>query len=125
MVSWSLNNSLPVYHTEPKDETHPCRLELLVVESGVVNFGLYLGVYLSSPLTWMAAAFGAVVGSFLNVCIFRIPEGTFFKHLARFAVPAGNPSPAGAIFLCSAGCYNAVVPPAAGKEFLCNTPWLN
>lgn len=31
------------------------------------------------PVTWIALAFGALVGSFLNVCILRIPEGTFFK----------------------------------------------
>jgi leader peptidase (prepilin peptidase)/N-methyltransferase len=36
--------------------------------------------WLTSPLTWIAFVFGATVGSFLNVCIYRIPEGTFWRH---------------------------------------------
>ncbi len=38
-----------------------------------------LRLYLLSPLTWWAFAFGLVVGSFLNVCIYRVPRKTFFK----------------------------------------------
>ena len=30
-------------------------------------------------MSWIMLVFGAVIGSFLNVCILRIPSGTFFK----------------------------------------------
>jgi leader peptidase (prepilin peptidase)/N-methyltransferase len=43
-------------------------------------FWLKLTSWLASPVTWLAFVFGAVVGSFLNVCIYRIPEGTFWRH---------------------------------------------
>lgn len=42
--------------------------------------------YLNSYYTWIAFAVGSIVGSFLNVCILRIPEGTFFKK-ARSLCP--------------------------------------
>ena len=43
-----------------------------------LNATLYY--YLNNPITWYFFALGAIVGSFLNVCIIRIPEKTFFKH---------------------------------------------
>lgn len=43
--------------------------------------------YLRSPLTWIALLFGLCIGSFLNVCILRIPEGTFFSD-SRSVCPA-------------------------------------
>src|SRR5690242_9579530 len=48
-------------------------------ESSMESFWIKAGAYLTAPMTWIAFVFGAVVGSFLNVCIFRIPEGTFWK----------------------------------------------
>jgi len=50
-------------------------------------FWLKLISYLSSWVTWIAVLWGSVVGSFLNVCILRIPAETFLKH-TRSVCPA-------------------------------------
>ena len=50
--------------------------------------------YAVSPLSWMALFFGAVVGSFLNVCIFRIPEGTFWARARSVCRTCGTQIPA-------------------------------
>lgn len=42
----------------------------------------------------MAAILGAVIGSFLNVCIFRIPEGTLFKEARSVCRSCGQVVPA-------------------------------
>lgn len=39
-----------------------------------------LSNYFSAPATWIAGVFGLVLGSFLNVCIFRIPANQFWSH---------------------------------------------
>ena len=39
---------------------------------------------LASPVTWAIFALGACVGSFLNVCIYRIPRNIFFKSNRSF-----------------------------------------
>ncbi len=48
---------------------------------------LTLVLVIKSPFTWLAFFIGACVGSFLNVCILRIPEKTFWKH-KRSVCPA-------------------------------------
>lgn len=55
---------------------------------------LQVFAYLAAPMTWISALFGAIVGSFLNVCIFRIPEGTFFAHARSLCRSCGEPIPA-------------------------------
>lgn len=42
---------------------------------------------LASPIFWLIIVLGLCIGSFLNVCILRIPEGTFFKN-TRSVCPA-------------------------------------
>ncbi len=44
---------------------------------------------LSSPWPWIAGLWGVVIGSFLNVCIFRIPEGTFFAKSRSYCRSCG------------------------------------
>lgn len=41
----------------------------------------FLWSYLSSPISWFMVALGALIGSFLNVCIIRIPEGSFWREM--------------------------------------------
>ena len=61
------------------------RLEALAVK--------YYGM-LGSPLTWFAFVFGALIGSFLNVCIIRIPQGIFWKYPRSRCPHCGAPVPA-------------------------------
>ncbi len=53
-----------------------------------------LVAYLVSPMTWIALVFGGIVGSFLNVCIYRIPEGTFFANARSVCRGCGKKIPA-------------------------------
>lgn len=57
------------------------------------NLFTFLLPYLSSPNTWYAAAFGACIGSFLNVCIVRIPQGTFWKSQRSHCPHCNEPIP--------------------------------
>lgn len=45
------------------------------------------------PVTYLVLVFGGVIGSFLNVCILRIPEKTFFKHMRSVCPGCGQPIP--------------------------------
>jgi leader peptidase (prepilin peptidase)/N-methyltransferase len=54
---------------------------------------LEISVHLQSPLTWLFFFLGAMMGSFYNVCIYRIPRKIFFQE-ARSVCPAcGKPIP--------------------------------
>jgi leader peptidase (prepilin peptidase)/N-methyltransferase len=55
---------------------------------------LQLLAYLFAPMTWISFIFGSIVGSFLNVCIYRIPEGTFFAHARSRCRACGEAIPA-------------------------------
>lgn len=54
----------------------------------------FLGPYLTSPITWFLVLFGACWGSFLNVCMIRIPEKTFWANLRSACPSCGSPIPA-------------------------------
>jgi leader peptidase (prepilin peptidase)/N-methyltransferase len=54
----------------------------------------YFSEVFSSHMTWITALFGATWGSFLNVCIFRIPEGEFFKNTRSVCRQCGQKIPA-------------------------------
>ncbi len=41
--------------------------------------------------TIFSAFFGLAVGSFLNVCIYRIPKGTFFTEKHSYCPKCGQP----------------------------------
>jgi len=43
---------------------------------------------------WSIMAMGACVGSFMNVCILRIPEQSFFSHLRSVCPSCGKQIPA-------------------------------
>lgn len=46
-----------------------------------------------SWIFWAMLVLGACVGSFLNVCILRIPEQTFFKHMRSVCPSCGQTIP--------------------------------
>lgn len=50
--------------------------------------------FIQAPVTWFALIWGAVIGSFLNVCIFRIPEGTFWAKTRSVCRACGSAIPA-------------------------------
>lgn len=48
---------------------------------------IWLAMIIHSPMFWLIFILGACIGSFLNVCILRVPEGTFLKN-TRSVCPA-------------------------------------
>ena len=63
-------------------------------ENWLLNvFWFNIFAYLTSWITWVLFIFGLVIGSFLNVCIFRIPEGTFWKSLRSTCRGCGKQIP--------------------------------
>lgn len=48
---------------------------------------------MKSPFFWMAFFTGACIGSFLNVCILRIPEKTFWTHQRSVCPACGKQIP--------------------------------
>ena len=49
--------------------------------------------YMVSPWTWCHFALGAIVGSFLNVCILRIPKKTFWRNTRSVCPNCESPIP--------------------------------
>lgn len=49
--------------------------------------------FLQSFQTWLMLVLGLVIGSFLNVCILRIPDKTFFSHHRSVCPACGQPVP--------------------------------
>lgn len=48
---------------------------------------------LSSPLTWFFLCLGLILGSFFNVCIYRIPRGIFWKSHRSQCLHCGKAVP--------------------------------
>lgn len=53
----------------------------------------FLAPYLTSPITYFALFFGACIGSFLNVCIIRIPQKTFWQNTRSVCPNCDTPIP--------------------------------
>jgi leader peptidase (prepilin peptidase) / N-methyltransferase len=49
--------------------------------------------YISSPLYWLTFFFGLLLGSFLNVCIYRIPRNIFWQSWRSFCFNCHNTIP--------------------------------
>jgi leader peptidase (prepilin peptidase) / N-methyltransferase len=54
---------------------------------------LKLQLFLVQPVTYVVLLFGAMIGSFLNVCIIRLPQGTFLKHARSMCPQCEKPIP--------------------------------
>jgi leader peptidase (prepilin peptidase) / N-methyltransferase len=52
-----------------------------------------LTLHLQSPLTWIFFVLGALMGSFYNVCIYRIPRKIFFAKARSVCPSCGAPIP--------------------------------
>lgn len=49
--------------------------------------------YLTAIQTWLVFIFGAIIGSFLNVCIVRIPKKNFLSNSRSFCPQCSKPIP--------------------------------
>jgi leader peptidase (prepilin peptidase) / N-methyltransferase len=60
---------------------------------GEITLLLTSAQYLTAIQTWLAFILGAIIGSFLNVCIVRIPKGTFLSNARSFCPQCSKPIP--------------------------------
>ncbi len=54
---------------------------------------LEMSMHLQSPITWLLFVLGAMMGSFYNVCIYRIPRKIFFAEARSVCPSCGKPIP--------------------------------
>jgi leader peptidase (prepilin peptidase)/N-methyltransferase len=54
---------------------------------------LEVSAHLQSPLTWLFFVLGAMMGSFYNVCVYRIPRKIFFAEARSVCPNCGQPIP--------------------------------
>lgn len=73
------------------------------------------GLFFSYP-KWIILIFGLCIGSFLNVCIYRIPKGIFFQRARSYCTACEKPIP----FWLNIPVFSFLL--LKGRSFCCNTP---
>jgi len=58
-----------------------------------ISFFSSFVVWASQPIIWFIFALGLILGSFYNVCIWRVPEGTFWKSTRSACRTCSAPIP--------------------------------